>query len=447
MSRALRQAVKALADWDPRKARGALKDAGRLRPRETGSYLAWVHGVLRRRRSLGTVLGAVARRALKGRKPETVGTLEVLGYRLLYEDADPERLLRDAATLAPSKRVRSHLEHVIEALAASVIERLEGLHEGEGDVLPTSRTSAVRFAKPLLGVEGRSPAGRLAILHSLPDALVEAWTRDFGEDVARALCWAANDPPPLFGRVQPLRTDLATLQASLAQDGITASATDVPGGFCLGEGRAKFRTTQAWKAGWFSIQDLTAQRAAPLLAPREGERVLDLCAAPGGKTTGLAELSGDAADVLACDVAPRRLRKVEENARRLGLESIRTLVVDGRDPGLLRNEAPFDAILVDAPCSNTGVLRRRREVRWRYRAKALRRLTGEQRALLAAALGLLAPGGRLVYSVCAVEREEGEGIVREALERDPRLILEAEASHFPEPGGGDGGYLALLRIP
>jgi 16S rRNA (cytosine967-C5)-methyltransferase len=450
LSDALLRARDALSSWDPRSARDALRGADRLSGSQTGSYVAWVNGVLRRRRTLGVVLGAVARRALKKRSPDVVAALELCAFRLLFQGVDPARVRAQLGSFEASKKAREHIAHVLAALEGSLTERVTGSFDAEDDarddLLPVSRTEAVRFNKPLLGIEARKPAGRLGILHSLPDALVESWLHTWGAEKTLAVCWSANDAPPLFARVQSLRTDVESLSAALKAEGVEATPrAEVAGALLLGEGRGRFRHTQSWRDGKFSIQDLTAQRAALLLAPQAGERILDLCAAPGGKTTGIAELASDQAYVLACDVKPRRLRKVEENARRLGLTSIRTRSANGKRPDAVDGEAPFDAVLVDAPCSNTGVLRRKSEARWRYDRRSQQRIARTQEAILTTALTFVAPGGRLVYSVCSVEAEEGEALVAAVVERDPAWRLESQALHLPERDGGDGGYLALLR--
>lgn len=407
---------------------------------------AWVHGVVRSRRSLHTLIGAVARRATKGRDPRHVAALELGAWRLLFGREAPDAVLDEVAQLVQGRKGQEHLRRALGALHAAIVEvaplppdpaRVE---DGDDSRLPLSRTSVVRFGKPLLDLSHRNLAGRLGVLHSLPDALVAAWIARHGEATAAELCRAANDSPPLFARVQRLKTSREALLAALAAEGVGAEPAPLDFALRLRGGKGTFRRTAPWLRGELAIQDLTAQRAAFLLAPRPGERVLDACAAPGTKTTALAEHAGDEASILACDRSPGRLRKVEQNAQRLGLRSITTRAHDGRQAGALADEPPFDAVLVDAPCSNTGVLRRRPEARWRYDVASQRRLARDQAAILAVAAGLVRPGGRLVYSVCSIEPEEGEALVRE----QPGLRLEREELHLPSPEGGDGGYLALL---
>jgi 16S rRNA (cytosine(967)-C(5))-methyltransferase len=407
-----------------------------------GRLTAWVHGVVRHRRTLHVLLGAVARRATKGRDPRHVAALELGAWRVMFGQEPVEQVLKDVVPLVSGRKAQEHVARVIGAVASAIAEVIEATDvEGADDLLPISRTSAARLKKPILEVSGRSLAGRLAVLHSLPDALVAAWLEAHPEPVVRELCRAANDPPPLFARVQPLRTTREKVIAELAAEGVIAEPLDLPHALRLRGGKGGFRGTGPWKRGELAIQDLTAQRIAPLLAPRAGERLLDLCAAPGTKTCALAELAGDQAPLLACDRSFGRLRKVDQNARRLGLTSIRTRVHDARSVGDLDQEGPFDALLVDAPCSNTGVLRRRPEARWRYDARSQGRLARNQEAILGTAAALVRPGGRIVYSVCAIEPEEGSALVR----KQPGLRVEREELILPSPDGGDGGYMALLR--
>ncbi|MGE0707327.1 MAG: RsmB/NOP family class I SAM-dependent RNA methyltransferase [Planctomycetota bacterium] len=445
--RALSRVLDVLSSRDPRSLMSSLQDlSGQGAGHGARRLTAWTHGTLRHRRTLGVLLGAVQKRALKGRSPRVIALLELLAYRLLFQGEDRAALEAEAARLGESNKVRAHVARALEALEGAIAGR-EALSEPLGPEdprLPLSRAIALRLEGDPLGTGERRLAGRLGVLYSLPDALVEAWLEAHGPEVALELCRAANDPPPLFARANRLR-EPALLAADLAACGVAAAETDLAGGLLLGAGRERFSHTAPWRAGRFSIQDLTAQRVAPLLAPRPGERVLDLCAAPGGKTTHLAELADDAADVLATDLKVARLRRVTQNAERLGLRSIRVERRDGRYAATdLRDAGPFDAVLVDAPCSNTGVLRRRPEARWRYDRRGQRRLAQDQARLLAAAVELVRPGGRLVYSLCSIEPDEGHDPVRALLAERTDWRLEREELWLPSPSGGDGGYAALL---
>jgi 16S rRNA (cytosine967-C5)-methyltransferase len=430
-----------LADRDLRRLPTRL---GAPRGADAARLTAWIHGTLRHRRTLHALLGGAARRALKGCPPALLAGLELGAFRVVWS-GEPAAAVADEIGPLHGRKGREHLTRVLLALEAA-LEGPAGPHPGDELTLPLDRARSVRLKKPLLGLAGRRLAARLGILFSLPDPLVEAWLAHLGPETAAEVCRAMNDPPPLFARANPLRTTPAALAAALAEEGVGARPLPAPpGALVLEDGRGRFRRTRPWAEGWFTIQDLTAQEAAPALAPAPGERVLDLCAAPGTKTTALAELGQDRLTILACDRSPARLRKVEENARRLGLTSITPRALDARRPDALQGEAPFAAILVDAPCSNTGVLRRRPEARWRYDPARQRLLARDQARILRTAVAALAPGGRLLWSVCAIEPEEGSGQVRALLAEAPDLRLEHERLTLPSPEGGDGGYQALMR--
>ncbi len=397
---------------------------------------AWVYGCLRRRRSLEFLLNQVAKRALKGRDQAVRAALLLGAYGLLCEEPD-DGWVEQLAGLLDASKARSRVERVLGALAAA-IER-HGAPTAEeraaGRALPGVERGAI-LREPLLGLADRATHKRLALQHSYPDALVGTWVEAFGEERAAAICAAGNQPPPLFVRPRIAGEELV---ARLAEEGIEARVRE--GAVQLLRGRGGFRACASFKEGLFSVQDLTSQRAAPLVGPAPGERVLDLCAAPGGKALHLAELG---ARVTACDIHPRRLGKVVENATRLGL-TLDTARLDARRPDALAALGPFPAVLLDAPCSNTGVLRRRPEARWRYSTRAQKRHVRDQGALLDAAWTAVAPGGRLVYVVCALVPEEGDAQVRDFLARRPDARLAAQHWSFPEEDGGDGGYRARIE--
>jgi len=182
--------------------------------------------------------------------------------------------------------------------------------------------------------------------------------------------------------------------------------------------------------------------ACHLLRPQSGEMILDLCAAPGGKTTHLAELSGDQATIYACDVNADRLQRIDSNVARLQLSSVLSRLIRHNGDGL--PDLDFDAALVDVPCSNTGVLGRRPEARWRFREADLKELTQLQTQLLMTAFDRLRPGGRLVYSTCSIEPEETTDLIRDVVSAVPTMTLQKE--HLSLPGQpADGAYAALIR--
>jgi len=201
----------------------------------------------------------------------------------------------------------------------------------------------------------------------------------------------------------------------------------------------------SFQAGWFYLQDPSTLLAPALLAARPEEAVLDMCAAPGGKSTLLAQMMANRGRILAQDNAPERLKLIRENCQRLGV----TIVEPGL-PSVINPLRPppsaFDRILVDAPCSNTGVMRRRVDLRWRIEAAEIERLRATQLQLLSQAAERLKPDGVLVYSTCSLEPEENTELVKTFLTEQPRFYLETERQLLPFRDEVDGAYAAVLKV-
>jgi 16S rRNA (cytosine967-C5)-methyltransferase len=187
-----------------------------------------------------------------------------------------------------------------------------------------------------------------------------------------------------------------------------------------------------WAAGELTVQEEASQLVVHLLDPRPGMRVLDACAAPGGKATYAAELMQDRGMVVAVDRRLRGARAIARNAARLGLRGVATVVLDARTAASAFADGAFDRVLVDAPCSGLGTLRAHPEIRWRRTPEDLARLAAEQRRMLEAATPLVAPGGVIVYAVCTLSDEENEGVVGDWLDAHPELVRERADEVLPE---------------
>jgi len=260
------------------------------------------------------------------------------------------------------------------------------------------------------------------------------------EDTLLKTCFQSNTPPLTTLRVNSMRTNPAVVLTALAEAGVKASPGHIEGSVHLDQS-VRLETLPGYAEGLWSVQDEAAMSASQLLAPQPGEKILDMCAAPGGKTTHLAELSHDQAHITACDVATGRLQRILVNAARLQLTSITPQLI-GKDGNSLP-DGPFDAVLVDVPCSNTGVLNRRPEARWRSDESALQELVILQTRLLIQACERVRPGGRVVYSTCSLEPEENRGVVDTVLSAFKDFRLERDILHLPgQPA--DGAYQALL---
>jgi 16S rRNA (cytosine967-C5)-methyltransferase len=276
-----------------------------------------------------------------------------------------------------------------------------------------------------------SPAERLGILHSHPTWMVERWLSRLGEERTIALLEANNRAPRLScalhdadHRDEILRgLEKAGLRVEPGQ--LLKAAFAVSGGSPA--------RTEAFRAGKISIQDEASQAIPLLLGVRAGDRVLDLCAAPGGKTPALIRAAGSKGMVIAADHHAHRLRAMQAQFKRLGLDSARLVELDAMQPLPFAGE--FDRILVDAPCSGTGTLARHPEIRWRLRPEQLAESSAQQSRMLRTALAHLARGGRLVYSTCSIELEENEDVVAKVLNDAPsvRRVPATDATRPIEP--------------
>jgi 16S rRNA (cytosine967-C5)-methyltransferase len=264
------------------------------------------------------------------------------------------------------------------------------------------------------------PIERLSIVTSHPAWLIDRWTKAFGFEEAEAFARANNEPAPVAFRIVVNRAQgdvcerLRQSGAELAPSEVVRGAWRIVGGGSL--------LTELAAAGQVYIQDEASQLVAEVLDVRSGQLVLDLCAAPGSKATQIADSTHDSATLVAADVHGHRLRTVVSSAKLHGLDSIRCVALDGLRP-LPFPQSAFDRVLVDAPCSGTGTLRRNPEIRWRITPADIENLCGRQRRLLSNAARVVKPGGRLVYSTCSVEPDENEAVVQTFLENNQHFRL------------------------
>lgn len=291
----------------------------------------------------------------------------------------------------------------------------------------------------------RSRAPTLAGSH--PDWLFARWNERWGAEAALALMDWNNQAPKTFARVNTLRIEPGRLVKEWASEGVESVpvvADWIPKGLMF-ELRAHppLPDLPSFKNGYFYVQDPSTVLAAAELDPAPGQTVLDLCAAPGGKTTCIAQLMENRGRIVAEDIHPARLRMITENCSRLGVTIVQpALVADTRPPNPAA--AAFDRVLLDAPCSNTGVMRRRVDLRWRIRPEEFERLRSTQSELLRRAASQVKPGGILVYSTCSLEPEENRAVVDLLLSERPGFRLDRDRILLPFRDAVDGAYVARL---
>lgn len=296
----------------------------------------------------------------------------------------------------------------------------------------------------------------LSVRHSIPEWLVRNWIDEFGQDRAEAICEASNTEAHTTIRVNTLRTTVEALLAAFNEkEPLAVKRTPIPEELTLLSGPPPARSKR-FSEGDFIVQDAASMLPPHLLEPKPGERVLDLCAAPGAKSTHLAQLCGDAANVIAMDIHPGKLGLVRKNAARLGIERLYTVCGNGTKPPL---RPGFDRVLVDAPCSGLGTLRRHPDLKWRAQPEMPARLAALQVELLRSAVDLCKNGGLVVYSVCTFTRAETTDVARAvtqaesenvALEEGPEWLSQWQIGPgqyriLPEKEGLDGFFLMRLR--
>jgi 16S rRNA (cytosine967-C5)-methyltransferase len=297
------------------------------------------------------------------------------------------------------------------------------------------------------------PIQDISVNTSHPAWMVKRWIERYGIDETRALAEANNSMPPLVLRANTLRISRDKLLMMLAEEKISAEPTPFsPDGVIVD--RAFSYQDLAAIHGLFAVQDEASQMIGFLLAPQRGERVLDACAAPGGKTTHLAQIMQDEGEIIAVDKDPYRLKQLEENIQSLGIRSVKVMQADISE---LQGLGTFDRVLLDAPCSSTGVIRRNPDVKYRHSRQGIAAFGKKQGELLHAVAPLLRKGGRLVYSVCSIEPEEGETVIQDFLKTSGEFrIIEADRKFiatfmkngffrtFPHRHAMDGFFGALL---
>jgi 16S rRNA (cytosine967-C5)-methyltransferase len=402
------------------------------------------YGVLRRRGTLDALLRLAVSRRPDQVEPWLWEALRLGVFQLtLLSQVPPHAAIFETVELASAfarPRAKGFLNGVLRAVAGLLTA--DAADGPAANALPLEHGSYRKLSRPVLPDPAADPVEYLAAGFALPRWLAGRWLERWGWDECLRLGFWLAGPAPLWLRCNTLRTDRAKCLQALAEAGIRAEPGDYAQAIRLLE-PANVRELPGYEQGWLTVQDQSAMHVGAAVAPTPGSQVLDMCAAPGGKTTHLAELMHNQGRIVACDVDDRRLRTLTDLCARLGVgvaESVRLHPERNGGPPA----GPFDAVLVDVPCSNTGVLGRRPEARWRLRPGDFGHLVRLQSKLLLQAGERVRPGGAVVYSTCSVEPEENQQVVRTVLQGMPMLVLEEEQEQTPGRPA-DGGYWARLR--
>jgi 16S rRNA (cytosine967-C5)-methyltransferase len=419
----------------------------------------FVFGTIRNRSAIDRVITTFSGRPVERIPAELLNIIRVAVFELIYVPAAPDySIVNEAvenAKAVSGKKQTAFVNAVLRQIARHISNRSAQLSQADlASTLPQTAVSYCEFDSKFLPDPDDSPADYLAAAFSLPKWLITDWLSEYGLEDTRQICFASNRRPSIYVRPNTLKITAQELAEHFRRAGIDhemvpevemirikspQDVTQVPG----------------FAQGLFTVQDITASRAGRACwAHLRGDGgqsplyILDPCAAPGTKTTQLAELTGDSAKIIATDIDSRRLEKVKENIARLDIKSVTTIVYDE----LFENSqfkilnSKFDAILLDVPCSNTGVLARRVESRYRLRQKTIAELAKTQAELLQKAAALVKPGGKICYSTCSIQRAENNELVRQFLAKNADFDLRSEELRLPsaEQFDHDGGYVAII---
>ncbi|NEQ51803.1 MAG: 16S rRNA (cytosine(967)-C(5))-methyltransferase [Leptolyngbya sp. SIO3F4] len=398
-----------------------------------------IYGAVRRQRTLDALIDQLGKRRAEQQPADLRRILHLGFYQLRYLDHVPDHAVVDTTVRLAKQQQLGKLSGVVNGMLRQYIR----LQAAGGDPLKL----------PSDEIQG------LGVLHSYPDWIVQAWQQLVpAEDVA-SLCEWFNRVPRTALRVNRLRTTVDQVVTALNDYGLTVTPHDgVPDGLRIVGPTGNIRQLPGYDDGWWMVQDGSAQLVSYLVDPQPGETIIDACAAPGGKTAHLAEMMGDQGRVLACDRTSSRLNKIRQNAKRLQLTSIETVMGDSRDHSEFKGIA--DRVLLDVPCSGLGTLHRHADARWRQTPESIAELTTLQRELLDAAVDWVKPDGMLVYSTCTLHPDENQNLIQAFLVDHPDWQIQSPdktspvfpftsehgwSTVWPHQGDMDGFFMVKLQ--
>jgi 16S rRNA (cytosine967-C5)-methyltransferase len=400
--------------------RALQSEAKALDARDRALAMRLAFGAIQRRGTLDHLIERLAGRPVGKLDAPLLAALRLGLYEMLYTSGAPDR-----------------------AVVADMVElaKLHGPRAAHGLVNAVLRRAAREGPDTLLGDLRDDTPEQAAVMHSHPEWIARLWWEELGPREARALLAADNDPGELALRVNTLVADPGEVARTLG----TPLHTDpeLPEALVL-DGPFDLHSSEAWRSGAVIAQSRAAMLVARALDPKPGERVLDLCAAPGGKSTHIVALMGDEGEVLAVERNPARATELRETAQRLHARSVRVEVADAALP---RPEgAVFDRVLVDPPCSGLGTLQSRPDLRWRVTPGHVEEMVDMQAEILAAGAGALRPGGVLIYSTCTISPAENERQIERFLDRNPHFALD-DLTYAQQIHTHPGAPKLLLTMP
>jgi len=412
-----------------------------------------VFGTIRNRSAIDRVIATFSGRPVQRIPIKLLNIIRLGAYELVYCPETPAYSIVneavESAKLISGEKQTDFVNAVLRQITRHITSRSAQLSQVDSpSTIPQTPLTGCEFDRDFLPDPKDSPADYLAAAFSLPKWLISEWLGEYGLEETRQTCFASNRRPSIYVRPNTLKITAQELAENFRRANIDHEMLPEVEMIRIKSPRDVTHLT-GFAQGLFTVQDITASQAARLLQPQANWTILDLCAAPGAKTTQLAELTGDSAKIIATDIDSQRLERVKENIARLDVKSVSTFVYDQ----LFENSqfkilnSKFDAVLLDVPCSNTGVLARRVESRYRLKQNTIAELTQTQAQLLQKAAALVKPGGKICYSTCSIQKAENADLVRQFIAKNADFELQNEKLWLPsaERFDHDGGYVAIIR--
>jgi 16S rRNA (cytosine967-C5)-methyltransferase len=377
-----------------------------LQRNDAGLVTEIVYGTIQRKLTLDWILDRFLKQGVGKVELWVRNLLRLSLYQIWYLERIPERAAINEAVEIAKRRGHQGISGMVNGVLRNIVRQKSDIQFPSTD----------------------DPAKRIALEHSHPEWMVKRWITMFGEQTAEEICLQNNQPPNISLRVNSLRMSRDRLLEAMMRDEMEVEPSNVsPMGILVRSG-GNIGQTRWFKEGFCTIQDESSMLVSQLLSPNAGSRVLDCCAAPGGKTTHLAELMQNEGTIMAADIHPHKIELIRQNKERLGVDIIRTIQADARElDKAFNDDESFDFILLDAPCSGLGVIRRKPDIKWSKSASDIDEITSLQKAILHSAATLLKPKGVLVYSTCTIEPSENEQMIADFLIQHPQFSLDPEA--------------------
>ncbi|MGL4363187.1 MAG: 16S rRNA (cytosine(967)-C(5))-methyltransferase RsmB [Cellulosilyticaceae bacterium] len=398
-----------------------------------------VYGTIKYKLRLDYIIGQFSKTPIKKMKPFVRALLRMSTYQLIFLDKVPDSAVTNEAVKIMHRRKMSNLSSFVNGVLRTIARQKENI------TYPDKKNNQVEY---------------LSVYYSVPEWIITLWTKQYGVDVAEKLLEELNERAHVSIRHNPLKVDKNTFISHIEEEGVEiVSKSQVAEGYIVKQ-TGNIAKHNSYQAGEWTVQDESAMLVAHVVDAQKEDMVLDMCSAPGGKTTHIATLMENTGTVIAADLYAHKIEIVQKNAKRLGLTNIQTYVHDGT----VLNEnwiGKFDKILLDAPCSGLGIIKRKPDIRYRQSVEAMEQIVALQKILLEKAVEYLKPGGVLVYSTCTLNTKENEemvtyaetvlGLEKDTIERYLPECLKKELKDnayieiLPTVMGSDGFFIAKLR--